>query len=62
VTTYRKLSKVEELIDGRMYFRRGINPGDIVIEDRCKYTVTQNALDCDCGKGVFCPYVIQEKN
>jgi hypothetical protein len=62
VTLYRKIDKVEELVGTSMYLRPHIKAGDVLIADRCKYTITQNAIDCDCGKGVFCPWVKQERN
>lgn len=47
--------------NGPKYIFAGINPGDYTYFGAWKFTVTQEALDCDCGKGMFCPLVKQER-
>lgn len=49
------VDKVEEEIGGRRYFRPIVSAGDTVNFGAWQYTITQGALDCDCGKAVFCP-------
>lgn len=58
---YKHVEKVEQDVYGRMEFRPGIEPGDTVDFGAWRITITQNGLDCDCGKGVFCPYNPQVK-
>ena len=37
------------------------NTGQLVIRtDRISFTITVEALDCDCGKGILCPFNFQE--
>lgn len=55
------VDRVEEEAYGRMEFRPGIQAGDTVDFGVWRRTITQGALDCDCGKGVFCPLVIEER-
>lgn len=58
---YAHVDHVEEEVYGRMEFRAGVRPWDTVDFGVWRLTITQAALDCDCGKGAFCPYVIQKK-
>lgn len=58
---YRHVNEVEHEVHGRMEYRTGIEPGDTVNFGAWSVIITQKALDCDCGKGVFCPYNPQVK-
>lgn len=52
----------EEEIDGRRYLRPTVKAGDLVtLDSGWVVTITQESLDCDCGKGVLCPYNPQTK-
>lgn len=58
---YKHVDRVEEEVYGRMEFRRGIQAGDTVDFGVWRYTITQGALECDCGKGLFCPLNIANR-
>lgn len=53
---------MEIVVDGdRMEIHPNVNTGDYAIENGWKFIVTDESRHCDCGKGMYCPYVIQEK-
>lgn len=58
---YKDIEKVEEHIDGRAYIRSGIKAGDTTEFGAWSITIDQRSIDCDCGKGVYCPYNPQVK-
>lgn len=47
---------------GRPFIRSHVKAGDVIVNRHGDElaTVTQEALDCDCGKGLLCPAMIQK--
>lgn len=58
---YADINMVEEDINGRRYIRSGIRPGDTTEFGAWTVTIDRRSIECDCGKGAFCPYNPQEK-
>ena len=58
---YKDIKFMEEDLDGRKFIFRGIQPGDYTYDGKWKLIVTEDSLTCDCGKGMYCPFVRQEK-
>lgn len=56
MTHYAHISLAEEHLYGRAYIRKEIKAGDTVDFGAWRITIDERSLDCDCGKGVYCPY------
>ncbi len=49
------VEQAEEFIDNRAFLRSSVKAGDKVRFGAWVITITQAGIDCDCGKGVYCP-------
>lgn len=49
------VEQAEEFIGNQSFLRPTVKAGDEVEFGAWVITITQAGIDCDCGKGVYCP-------
>lgn len=55
------IDMVEMEDDGYTYLHPALKAGDTVYNaSGTVFVITQEGLDCDCGSGVYCPFITQE--